>query len=176
MNSKKTLKILILFFIIVNINSVKANEGIFYIDMDFIMNNSLAGKSITDQLKKINKSNLDSFKKTEKNLKLEESKIFAQKNVLEENEYEKKVNLFMKKVSNFKSLRNKKNSELTQKRIEAQNLLINALTPVLANYSKENSISIIIRKKNIIIGKSELDITKIVQKLIDKKLQNINIK
>jgi len=52
---KKKVKYLIIFFILLHTTLIQANDKIFYLDMDYIMNNSLAGKSITEQLKKSNK-------------------------------------------------------------------------------------------------------------------------
>ena len=54
MNYVKILGILILFFFISVPNLVNAEQKTVYVDMDLIMNNSLGGKSITQQLNKIN--------------------------------------------------------------------------------------------------------------------------
>ena len=59
--------------------------------------------------------------------------------------------------------------------LEAQNKLIKTLNPILADYSKKNSISMIIQKKNIIIGKSELEITDDILKILDQSLNNIDL-
>ena len=58
------------------------------------MNNSLAGKSLKIQINKINKSNFENFKKTEKNLQTKEKKIISQKNVLSEEEFKKNIKEF----------------------------------------------------------------------------------
>ena len=49
------------------------------------------------------------------------------------------------------------------------------INPILAKYSEENLISIIMDKKNILIGKSELDITKDIIKILDKKIKSIKL-
>ena len=59
--------------------------------MDYIINNSIAGKNFSIKLEKKNKSNLESLKKIEKELKDKELNILKQKNVLSKDEYEKKV-------------------------------------------------------------------------------------
>ena len=66
---KKKFSYLIFFFILLNPTLIQANSKIFYLDMDYVMNNSLAGKSITEQLNKINKENIKIFNKKEKNFK-----------------------------------------------------------------------------------------------------------
>ena len=70
---------------------------------------------------------------------------------------------------------NESNTNLAKQRVQLTNKLITEINPILANYSNENSISLIIQKKNIIIGKKELDITDEVIKLLDKKIKKINL-
>jgi hypothetical protein len=48
--------------------TVLSNEKIYFIDIDFIIKNSLAGKSLTEQLSKLDKSYSDAFKKEEAEL------------------------------------------------------------------------------------------------------------
>ena len=144
--------------------------------MDYILNNSIAGKSITEQLKKKNKKNIELFNKQQKDLKLEEEKIIAQKNILDENEYKKKIILFRKKISEFNNKRKNSVNDFNKKRIEAQTSLVNSLTPIIANYAKKNAAEIIIDKKNIVIGKVELDITQNILKTLDTKIKTIKVK
>ena len=87
-------------------NSVLANENIYYIDMDYIMNNSLAGKSIIKQLEDKEKFYSEKFKKTSMDLQKEEAKLISQKNILDEKKFLEKVNIFKKKVSEYKKQRN----------------------------------------------------------------------
>jgi outer membrane protein len=173
---KKLPKIIIFFFVLFYSNFSNANDKISYLDIDYIMNNSLAGKSINDQLKIKHQSNLENFKKTENKLKEEEKKIISQKNVLSKDEFEKKVTLHKKNISDYREKRNKASKDLTKKKIDSQSLLLSELTPILAEYSKSNSISMIMPKKNIIMGKTNLDITNQVLKILDKKIKNIKIK
>ena len=59
--------------------------------------------------------------------------------------------------------------------IKAQSSLLSKLNPILTNYSKENNIHLIIPKKNIIIGRSELDITNAILQILDKKIKTIKV-
>ena len=176
MISKNIFRIVIILFLTFLPSIVKSAELLAFINIDYIMNESLAGKSIGTQLKKLHQSNINNFKKKEENLKLQEAKIISQKNVLDKNDYEKKISLLRKDVSEYRNLRNKRISELTQKRLEAQSLLIKTLNPILAEYAEKNQISMILQKKYVIIGKSELDVTKEVLKLLDSKVKKNNFK
>ena len=166
--------ILILNFFISN--AVLSNESIYYIDMQFIMNNSLAGKSIVNQLEKKSKYLNKNFKKTESNLKKEDTKIVSQKNVISKSEFSKKVSLFNQNVSKYQVERRDILNELSKQKVQAQNNLIQELTPILSDYAKKNKISFILPKQNIIIGKSELDLTKNIITILDKKIKSIKLK
>ena len=45
---------------------------------------------------------------------------------------------------------------------------------IISNYVEQNSISVVLPKKMIIIGKKNLDITIPVMKILDKTIQKIN--
>jgi len=176
MFSNKFLKLIIFFVIIFYSNIAIANDKIYYIDIDTLMNNSLAGKSIAKQLNKNDKSNNENFKKLEENLKNEETKLISQKNILKKDEYQKKVELFKQKISKYKNKRNTAINNLSKKRIEGQKIFISQLMPILSEYSEKNSISYIIPKQTIIIGKTELDLTKKILKILDSKVKSIKLK
>ena len=166
------------FFIIFIIfySSVSYSESLIaFLDMNKIMLESKAGKSITIQLEKLHKKNIDTFKKKEEELKNKESSIVSQKNVLTKEEFEKKINLLRKEANEYRIERRDSINSLTKKRVDAQNKLINTINPILAEYSKKNSISIIIQKKNIIIGKSELEITDDILKILDNSLNKVDL-
>jgi len=162
-------------FILFNTNIALSNNNIYYLDIDYLMNNSLAGKSIINELDKKTKSNKKKFQEIGKNLQTEEKNIISKKNVLSEKEYRKEVQLFKKKVEDYKLSRNKAINQITKIKNVAQRNLIETLTPILADYAKKNSISYIIPKQNIIIGKKELDITSSILEILNSKIKSIEL-
>ncbi len=176
MNLSKINKFIIFLLLYTSSVFAQTDKNISYIDINFLMNNSLAGKSISSQLKAINKSNISQFKKEEEALKSEESKIISQKNVINEKEFNDKVQALRIKVAKYRETRNEKIKETNLKRVNAESSLIKSLTPILAKYLEDNNISLVIQKKNIIIGKSELDITKDIIEILDKKTKKIKLK
>ena len=174
----KFIKYLRYFLIIIPIlysNMALSNNNIYFIDINFVMKNSLAGKSIIKELDEIKKSSQNKFKKIEKNLLDEEKKIISKKNILNEQEYLKETELFKKKVEDYTSSRNKKINDISIMKSNSQKKLTEILTPILAEYAQKNSISYIIPKQNIIIGKSELDLTKIIIEILNSKIKKINL-
>jgi hypothetical protein len=81
MNHKKNLiYILIIFFSTISLS--KSNESIAYLDLDNIVKNTKAGKSIINKLKISKESALKKFEQKEKALKKVEEDINKQKNGL----------------------------------------------------------------------------------------------
>ena len=88
----KKILISILFFIFLIIPSYSySSEKIVYLDVEKIMQESIAGKSIITQLKKKRESSISKFKKKEKDIFDKEKKLIAQKNVLSEDEFKSKI-------------------------------------------------------------------------------------
>ena len=156
-------------------NIALSNSDIYYVDMDYLMNNSLAGKSIIKKLDEKTKINKKKFEETQKKLKIEETNIISKKNVLSKKDYLKEVELFTKKVDDYKLSRNKIINQISKTKNDAQRTLLEALTPILTDYAKNNSISYIIPKNNIIIGKKELDITISILEVLNSKIKNIKL-
>ena len=81
-----------------------------------------------------------------------------------------------KSFKEYNALLNKRNSEITNFQLKARAEFYNKLTPILETYAKENSISIILKKENILIGKTDLDISKKILELFDKNVKKISVK
>ena len=95
------------------------------------MNESKAGKSISNRLEKIHKINIKEFKKIEEELKKEEELILSQKNILSKSEYSKKINQLRIRAKEYRESRKKRIDSLTKKRIEATAKLIEKVNPIL---------------------------------------------
>ena len=139
------------------------------------MQDSSAGKSIISQLKKKREISISNLKKKEKGIFEKEKKLISQKNVLSQEEFEKKLKNLRGDITNFQRDRNKKINEINKSRINATTKLLKKLTPILEDYSNKNSIRIIVQKKNIVMGKKEDDITKDILDLVNQKIKNIKI-
>ena len=172
----KKILISILFFILLIVPTYSySSEKIVYLDVEKIMQESIAGKSIVAQLKKKRDSSISKLKKKEKEIIEKEKKLISQKNVLSKEEFESKLKELRSDVSNYQKDRNKTSNEITKSRVKASTSLISKLTPILEEYSKKNSIRIIVQKKNIVMGKKEDDITKDILELINQKVKSIKV-
>ena len=141
--------------------------------MDRILNTSKVGKKAVTNLEE-NHKKIQNFKKIEEDLKKKERDIVSQKNILSNDEYSKKINDLRIEVRNYRNERQKSLDLLTKKRIEISQKFLKKINPLIAEYAKEKSISLIIQKKNIVMGKTELDITSEIMDLIDKNIKQID--
>ena len=168
--------IFIIIFFLSYFSNVFAQDKILYLDVSRLLNDSDVGKYLNTELSKINKSNIDEFKKIENSIKSEEENILKQKNILKTEEYNSKINDLKNKFNSYQELKNRKNMEINQKRNNAANKILKVINEILSKYSSEKEISLIIEKKNIVIGKTQLDITDDILKLLNKKITKIEIK
>ena len=165
----------ILFFIFFICSNVFAQEKVVYLDVNKLLNESDAGKYINNELNKINNSNIEEFKKIETSIKSEEEKILKQKNILKSEEFNDKVNELRDKYKSYQDLKNNKNSEINKLRLNAGNKILKIVNEILSKYSEENGISLIIDKKNIIIGKTQLDVTSEILTLLNDKINKVEL-
>ena len=148
-------------------------EKIVYLNIEKIMKTSKAGKSIIDKINQTNEENLKKFKKIEEDLKNDEQDLISKKNILSEEEFKKKFDFLKKKINDYKILRQNSIQDITTKRRNASSEFFKKINPILGKYATENDISFILQKKNIIMGKTELDITDDVLTIIDKEVSKI---
>ena len=148
-------------------------EQIVYINIEKIMKESKAGKQIIEKITKSNEANINKFKKIEENLRSKEKDLLEKKNVISEDEFQKKYKKLQNEISEYRTKRQNIINETTKKRIEASAEFSNRIKPILGDYAAKNNIAIIVQKKNIIMGKKELDITDDILKIVDREISKI---
>ena len=166
---------LFLFLFIIN-SPVVSEQKIVFVDMDRLVSVSKPGSSIFKQLKVINNRNLDLLKKEETKFKEKEKKLIIQKNLITEADFKNKVEKLKSEINSYNQDRIKMIEEFNKLKVENTNNLLKQINPILAKYSTKNEISIILQKKDLIIGKTELDITDEIIIVIDNEIKEFKIK
>ena len=59
--------------------------------------------------------------------------------------------------------------------MESSSKLLSIINPILSDYSKVNNISIILQKKNVVLAKTDLNITNKVIDILNSKIESINL-
>ena len=172
---KYLVKIFVIIIFLFCNNLSYAENLIVYIDMEKILNESKSGMSINKQLEKIHKVNIKEFKEIEEVLKKEERSIIAQKNILSKEDYTKKIKILRDNANSYRKNRQEKINLLTKKRMESSSKLLSIINPILSDYSKANNISIILQKKNVVLAKTDLNITNKIIDILNSKIESINL-
>ena len=172
---KKLILVYILFLFSLY-NLANAESDIAYIDMEKVISVSLPGSSILKQLSDLKKKNSEYFMNTEKNLKKKEKKIISQKNIISEIEFNSSINKLKMEIDDYNTTRSKTIDDFTKLNLMNTNKLLKMINQIITNFSKEKSLSLILHKKSLVIGKTELDISDDIIKIINSEIKEFKIK
>ena len=160
---KKVLISIIL--VLLPFTSISAELAI--VDIDYLIKVSKKGKNIQKDLKVKNDKVFEDFNLKEKKLKEREDNIKSKKNVLSESDYKKEVSKFTDDVKKYNINKKKTIGTLNKEKNQKIAELLKEINSILIEYSKKNDISTLLDKKNVIITKSENDITQKILKILD---------
>ena len=144
--------------------------------MDTVMSTSKSGISILKQLTDLKNKNSKFLKNEEKKFKEKETKLISQKNILSEVDFQKKIVELRSEIKNYNQNRNKIINEFNEFKIDNTNNFLKLINPILVKFSNEEGISIILQKKNLVVAKTELDITEEIIKIINTEVKEFKIK
>ena len=139
------------------------------------MEESIAGKSIKKKLENLYNKDLEKFKKNDEILKQKEKKIIAQKNIMSQDDFQNEITNLRSEIIKFQRDQVNARDKINKLRLKATSKLISKLSPILEEYAKENSISLILQKKNIVMGRKEIEITDEILSIANKKIKNIDL-
>jgi len=173
---KYLVKFIVVTFFLLICTHAFAEQKIVVLDLTFVLNNSKAGKGAQDFLKKSFDDSVKKYSEMEKELKKEEIDLLAKKTVLSREEYTKRSDSLRKKVIDYQSQRRASLDKITTLRAKSRETLLEKIDPILSAYIKENDISLVIDKQNMLGGKPEHDITKFIVEKLNQELPSLNLK
>ena len=172
---KKLISSILVIFLLFT-NQAFSEQKIAFIDMDKVISTSKSGSSVLKQLTNLNKKNSKFLKDEEKKFKEKETKLISQKNIITETDFQNKVDKLKSEIKNYNQNRNKIMADFNKLKLDSTNHLLKLINPILIKFSDDKEISIILQKKDLVIAKSELDITDDVIKIINAEVEEFKIK
>ncbi len=166
------LRILFVLLILIYPVNAKAQNGIFFLDVDYLINNSDLGKKMVNNLKKINDQNISEFKKYETNLKKKDEEINKVKNIISKDELNIKIQNLTLEISQYNENKDKIIKEYNDLKNSELESFFNKISPLIEEFMEINSIQFILDKKNIFIANTNYDITNNLIKFLNKKIKN----
>ena len=170
------MKIFFSIFILFISFTVNSYSQIAYIDINFILNTSQVGKSLNKYITEIRDENSIDQNQIEKILVKKEKELVAQQNIIDKSEFEKKLSNLSKEVNQYRVDKKRSQDFLNTIKLKNTKKILELLNPIITEYVELNSISLVIPKKNIVVGKKSLDITSDVIILLDNKVSTFSFK
>ena len=158
-------------FIFYQSNVYSSERKIVYLNIDEIIQKSIPGKLILQKLHEQNKMNLEKFKSKRSNLINQEKDIIKKKNILSKEEFEANVSDLNKKMKNFNKEREQTFLKFEEEKKKKLNNFLSKITPLIETFVKENSINIVLNKKNLFIANKNFDITNQIIEIVNKNIK-----
>ena len=162
-----------IFFIFLFAGVSNANENIKFININYIVNNSEAGKALNKIIENKSKKITSELNDMGKKIENKKNKIISQKNILKKEEYDKLLKSYDKEVKKFNNIRKKRNEDINKFRINSQKKILETLNPIITAFLKKESVQILLQKEQIIFGDKKLDITEQILKIFNDKHKKI---
>ena len=162
-----------IFFIFLLAGISSANENIKFININYIVNNSEAGKALNKIIENKSKKITSELNDIGEKIKNKKDKIISQKNILKKEEYQKLLKSYDEEVKKFNKIRKKRNEDFNQFRINSQKKILETLNPIITAFLKKESVQILLQKEQIIFGDNKLDITEEILKIFNDKHKKI---
>ena len=106
---------------------------------------------------------------------MRKKKILAKRNIISKEDINNELKLLQVEFQKYKQEKIKKIDDLKNKRnINIMNFL-NQINPILEKYMADNSIYMLLDKKDVFIANNNYDITKKLIELIDNQIKTIEI-
>ena len=173
---KKFFLFIFIFFSSIFISQASFAEAVYFINFNKVLNQSDAGKKAQDYLKKKYDSDAKKYKLLEDKIKKEEKDLIAQKKVITNEDYSKKVQALRAKVAKLNEDKQKSLNDLSKQRAKAKSEIQKKLVPLMTSYMKEKNIKLVVDKKAVVLGDPNLELTNKVIELLNKELKSISLK
>ena len=147
---------------------VQADDKIAFFDIDEVLNKSISGKNIVLKIEKLNDKNFKDIQVRKKKLQTIKEDLDNKKNILSEEEFKKQFTSLQNELKIFNDSNKIMSDEFEKAKQKELEKFLKFISPIIEKYIKENSISIVLNKKNMFIAKKEYDITEDIIELVNK--------
>jgi len=163
--------IIFYFFIIFFKSQFLYAQNLVYLDINFIINNSLIGKKISNELDLINKKNLTYLKQEQSILNNKRIEIENKKNIVSEEKLKSQIDILNNEIDLFKKKQDQLSLEFKELNRNKINELIKKINSIIEQYMIKNEIRIIFDKKSVYVSLDDGDITNEILELVDSVLK-----
>lgn len=169
------LSLIVGFLILVNAPASAADLPVTIVDLQYIMRESKAAKSVQEQISDLRDNYKKELQKKEASLKEKEQELIEQRKVLSNEEFDKARKEFEKNVIAVQKEVREKQVKLDKAFSTAMDKIRAEAVKIIAAQAEKKGASLVLPRQNIIIVDQSLDITKEVVSLLDSSLSDVDV-
>ena len=158
-----------IFFFLFITGKTFADSKVAFIDIDFLIESSIFGKKISQDLNKIYNNDKKKINLIEKKLVEQENDIKKVQNIISKEELNVKILKLREDIKIFDTEKKNTAKKFNDAKSTKVKVFFDKINPLISDYMEKKSIDIIIEKKNIFIGKNTHDITNEILEIINSK-------
>lgn len=166
---------LALILTVIPLAGAQAVEGIAVINIQDIMRDSLAAKSVKKTLESKQKSFQNEMTQRENDLKNQETGIASQRDKLSKEEFEQKVKGFQQSAVKAQREVSTKKAKLDKAFADSLATIQNTVVDITKSIAKERGLKVVMPTSQLLYAEPSLDITKEVLDRLNKKLPNVKV-
>ena len=164
--------LIILIFFFTQTKLVYSNSNIVYLDVQYIIDNSDLGLFYKKKISESYEELKIELSVKEKKINEKETDLQNKKNILSKEELDKNLKELNNMVNNYQILKNKYNKIVIDDKKKYSLIILKNINPLLTGFAKDNNITLILEKKNILVGVKALDVTNDILNLLNKETKN----
>ena len=145
------------------------------LDVQAILRNASAVKSIRDQITKYGNQFEKEIEKDRADLRKANQELARQRTVLAPEAFAEKRRKFEQRVVDVQRLVQRRQRELDKSRKEAMSAVNKAYIRIVTALADEQNLALILRKNQMAYSAPTLDVTKEILALLDKKLPTVKV-
>lgn len=151
-------------------------QPIAVVNIQFVMKDSTAAKSVREQLENKQKTYQAEIEKKQDSIKKEEQELLNKKSVLAKDAFEEKARVFKSKVAGLQKDAQSKKNLLDSAFERSLNDIQKVVTEIISDISKEKGFVIAVPTSQILFADTKLDISSEVLERLNKKLPKLDVK
>ena len=162
--------LLLIIYIIINfVSFASADDKIVFLNVNYIFSNSTTGKNANETIKKKIIKLENDVKNFSSEINKDKEELAKQKNIITENDFKNKLVNIENKVKEFNKKIKIRNNEIAELKKKVRLNFVEQLREILSEYSEKNSIKLIIKQENVLIGSNKLNISDEILEIVNKK-------
>ncbi|MGB1036071.1 MAG: OmpH family outer membrane protein [Candidatus Puniceispirillales bacterium] len=145
------------------------------IDINGVLEQSMAIKKIRAIIDEENQKFLASTDEQEQALRSEEQELEAQRQILDETEFNRRLKQFQDKVASLQQKLQRQRREFDLSLQQANDQLRKLLYQIIADISKENGYTLVIQKQNVVLYDLSIDISDMALLRLNERTKDMTV-